>query len=342
MTEPANKSSLDNLGLDQLGSALELCFKLFRYLFFICLIGFLLSGVHTVPQGKVAYVQRWGAWIEDAETPGIHLSYPPFVDKVIYFDLQEQRTLELDNFDAPEAGRGTMSDKALLTGDGQIIHTRWVLTYTVKNPIDIWNLLGHDFEDKLNPYLSKLLSSLVISECSNSTIDELLSQHQKLQQSVFDRFTIHLQDMKSGIEIIDLNLIGPRVPPSTVESFENVQRQLLYNENIRGEADFFAENLYRKIDVSKSQFIGRAKAQAKAITQQLKGEALAINTLLKKYDKKTREAYLEQKIQTALQNAMANNSEQIYVLQPGGERRIQLGADPELRRALQKSKKERK
>jgi hypothetical protein len=75
--------------------------------------------------------------------------------------------------------------------------------------------------------------------------------------------------------------------------------------------------------------------------QQLKGEALAINTLINKYDKETRQAYLEQRLQTALLNAMEKNVEQTFILQPGGERRIQLSSDPQLRRTLiKKMKKE--
>lgn len=335
------RNSSEQLGLSQLGEALKLCFKLFRYLFFICLAGFLLSGIHTVPQGKVAYIQRWGNWLEHMESPGIHFALPPFIDKVVIFDLQEQRSLELQQFDAPDAGRNTMSDRALLTGDGQIVHTKWVLTYRIKEPKAVWNLLGKNYDETLNPFLEKILASLIISQCSNLNIDDLLSQHQKLQGNVNDSFYAALQKMETGLEVIDLNLIGPRVPPSTVDAFENVQRQLLYNENIRGQAELFARQLYQKIEVTQSQNIGQAKANAQAVTQQLKGEALAIKTLVEKYDAKTRAAYLEQRLQTALQNAMAKNVEQTFVLQPGGERRIQISSDPELKRALiKKMKKE--
>ena len=330
----------EHLGLSQLGDALKLCFKLFRWLFFVCLIGFLLSGVHTVPQGKIAYIQRWGSWLAKPENPGIHLAYPPFVDQVITFDLKEQRTLELDQFDVVDAGNGSLSDRALLTGDGQIIHTKWFLTYILKDPTAIWNLLGANYEERLDDFLKKLLSSIIISQCSNTSIDELLSQHQKLQLNVSDQFDAQLQRLQAGLEVNDLNLIGPKVPPSTSEAFENVQRQILYNENIRGQAEVFANRLYRNIEVAYSQIIGQAKAKAKAITQQLKGEALAISTLVDKYDSKTRQAYLEQRLQTALQNAMANNKEQTFILQPGGERRVQLGPDPELKRTLQQKKKE--
>lgn len=333
------KTNSEQLGLLQLGEALKLCFKLFRWLFFICLIGFLLSGIHTVPQGKVAYIQRFGNWMAEPETPGIHFAFPPFIDKVVIFDLQEQRSLELTQFDAPDAGKNTMSDRALLTGDGQIVHTKWVLTYRIKDPQAIWNLLGSNYDKECNAFLEKILSSLVISQCSKLNIDGLLVQHQKLQSHVTDQLQAALQNLDTGLEIIDLNLIGPRVPPSTVEAFENVQRQLLYNENIRGQAELFANQLYQKIDVAQSQSLGQAKAQAQAIVQQLKGEALAIRTLVNKYDQKTRQAYLEQRLQTALQNAMAKNVEQTFILQPGGERRIQLSSDPELRRKLIKKMK---
>jgi len=339
MTEPQSLVAADNLGLSQLGAALKLCFKLFRWLFFICLIGFLLSGIHTVPQGKMAYVQRWGSWLTEPEPPGIHFAYPPFIDRVITFDLQEQRRLEIDHFDAPNTGNNSISDRALLTGDGQILHTKWVLTYRIKNPISTWNLLGSKFDKNLNTYLDRLLSSLIIIHCSNSSIDGLLSQHQKLQKNILARFEIQLQQLQTGIEIVDLNLIGPRVPPATVAAFENVQRQLLYNENIRGDAELFADKLYRNIEVAQSQNLGQAKAKANALAQQLKGEALAIKTLVEKYDEETRQAYLAQRLQTALQNAMTNNREQTFVLQPGGERRVQLGPDPELRRSLQKKLK---
>jgi membrane protease subunit HflK len=335
------KTNTEQLGLSQLGEALRLCFKLFRWLFFICLIGFLLSGIHTVPQGKIAFIQRFGEWMAEAETPGIHFALPPFIDKVVIFDLQEQRSLELTQFDAPDAGKNTMSDRALLTGDGQIVHTKWALTYRIKEPQDVWNLLGADYDKTLNPFLEKILASLVISQCSDLNIDGLLVQHQKLQNHVTDNLQAALQNLNTGLEIIDLNLIGPRVPPSTVDAFENVQRQLLYNENIRGQAELYAEQLYQKIDVTRSQNIGQAKAKAQSIVQQLKGEALAINTLINKYDKETRQAYLEQRLQTALLNAMEKNVEQTFILQPGGERRIQLSSDPQLRRTLiKKMKKE--
>ena len=97
-------------GWSQLEDALKWCFRLFKGAFILCVISFFLSGIHTIPQGKMGGVQRLGTWLPELEEPGLHFGFPSLVDRVIIFEPQKRKELNILDFSPAIQQRGGSSD----------------------------------------------------------------------------------------------------------------------------------------------------------------------------------------------------------------------------------------
>ena len=325
-----------NEGWEHLEDALKLCFRLFSWAFYLCLLAFAFSGVHTVPQGKIAQIQRMGQWVDAIEQPGLHFAFPSFIDKVIYFDIQKRHKLECSAFQPPLANNNNGSDRALLTSDGQLMHSRWILIYRLENARNTYNNFGSVEPADIDRLLESFLRANVIRVSASRNIDALLSQQDQYRKAVHDELKNQLALMGSGLAIESLSLEAPDVPSATRMAFETVQRAKLNKDQRRQQALNIARQKDQELLAQQSQKLGKATSDAQSIRSSLNAEAMNLKALLEKLDPLMQKTWMDVRRQDALRLALEHNVDQTYWLQPGGEMRLQLGKDPkidQLRRA---------
>ena len=330
-----------NAGLEHLEDALRLCFRLFCWAFYFCLMAFALSGVHTVPQGKVAQIQRWGTWLTHVEQPGLHFAFPSFIDRVIVFDIQKRQKIACTAFQPPLLSNNNGSDKALLTADGQLMHSRWTLTYRLEDPQKTFSSFGSVEIADIDRLLESFLKANVIRVSASRSIDNLLSQQDLYRKAVNEQLKNQLDLLGSGLSIESLNLESPDVPSATREAFESVQKAKLNKDQRRQQAINLARQKEQELLAHQSQILGKAYSEAQSIRSSLSAEALNLKALLSQLDPLMQQTWLKCRRQEALQLALQQNVDQTYWIQPGGELRLNLGKDPkidQLRRAQTQKK----
>lgn len=300
-----------------------------------------------MPQGKVASIQRLGRWLPELEGPGLHFAYPSFVDRVFTFEPLRRKELLLKSFAQPEMSSGT-TDTALITGDGQLIHSEWSMVYRVESPLKMLKSFGtpddpEELAQRIEKQLQQLFIGAIISQTGNRSIDNILSQQHHYRSAVDTSCREKLAKVDNGIVIEELKLNSVSVPSNTQEAFQQVQRQMLLKDQMRQEAINFAEQQKSLLQANTSQRLGQAKVQAQQIKSHMQAEANSLKALVAQ-SSEGQQAWLDFKWQRTLQEGLSQNTEQTYVLQPGGELRLELAKDPKvekLRREAQKNNSSR-
>lgn len=318
----------EDQGLQHLEAALRLCFGGFRIVFWICFAVFLLSGIHSVPQGHVGHVQRFGAWIEKEEGPGVHFAFPPFIDRVYIDNVQRLRSLTLTRFKAPDNGLNDSGGEAILTAGGQLLHHQWTLNYRLADPIDARRCFPGLEQVHIDEVLSDWMSSIILIESSKRTIDQLLQNQTAYALSVREQFEERLRSSKSGLIVEELGMHDLAVPELTRDAFEEVQMQLLGRDRQREEAKNEARKLEQRARSMVSSTLGKARSDAETTIADLNADARNLKALTREHDETSRMTFLELKGLSMLRSALESNRDQTYLTLPGGELRLKISKDP--------------
>ena len=165
-------SNLDRLeeidpAQQSLSDALRVSFWLLKLIMIILAIIYCFSGVFSVPQQQLAVRLRFGQIISDAEgnqvaQPGLHLGLPYPIERVIYVTTSPQ-TMTINRAFWYELTAGDLSqtkdqmasrrfgkplnpekDGSLLTGDANIVHAQYEITFRVADPVSYVENVGDD------------------------------------------------------------------------------------------------------------------------------------------------------------------------------------------------------
>ena len=140
-TDPASRS---------LSEALLVSFRILKIVMLVLVVAYLASGVFTVQPGEEAIVLRFGKVAGPPRTPGLRFSLPYPIDEKIIVPVKEKKTLELDSFwfqmRAKDLGKeldlispmsdglNPVNDGALITGDKNLVHLTFLITYRIADP----------------------------------------------------------------------------------------------------------------------------------------------------------------------------------------------------------------
>jgi membrane protease subunit HflK len=227
--DPANRS---------LSDALLLSFRILKVAMFFLVLAFLGSGVFIVEPDEQAIVMRFGKVLPEARGPGLHFSLPYPVDEVIRVPVKQKKTINLDSFwfqvnpkdegkdldllSPSGEGLNPAVDGALITGDRNLMHVRFQVTYRIEDPLDY---VLHIVETEAEEQVRAAVESSTIAVVAGQEADEILrGQVTPITESVLARAQARLDELKTGIqlELLSVRLKSP--PLATRDAFAEVQR----------------------------------------------------------------------------------------------------------------------
>ncbi|RLS50504.1 MAG: hypothetical protein DWH87_01875 [Planctomycetota bacterium] len=243
-TDPAPLSDGPDSPLDpaqrSLAEALRLSFGILRLVMLALLAAYAFSGLFSVGSNEAALRLRFGRYVgppgEQVLERGTYLAAPFPIEQVITIDTRPQ-SLVLDRefwYDAAGRERGRTQaeirrsrsgpldptrDGSLLTGDVNIVHARWTVTYRVADPVAYLTNVG-------DPELARSLVRCVIAQGIVHTVarqpaDEVLKAAVNREAAAGlarDRLT----SMQTGLTIDQLALDEVSAPGSVLDSLEAV------------------------------------------------------------------------------------------------------------------------
>ena len=247
--QPKNQNSESSRGLLALLASIALVFKGLRLTILVLFIGYLFSGIFVVHPEQKSFILRFGSIVKKNEVPRViesgrwNWAWPKPIDEVVHVPVKRSKTISLNqfwydeesNFGSGEQKNSTEAyrtlvpgvDGYLLTGDKNIVHTKWSLTYLISEPIRFHTRYAEPEKALLNG-----LESAVLHCVSQHPVDHVLyRQSEQIRNQVFDILKRRFRDMEIGVTIQNITYDRKETPRSTNASFEAVQQADQQREN---------------------------------------------------------------------------------------------------------------
>jgi len=231
MMDPANRA---------LAEALQILLRILQGGLVVIFALYLLSGFQSVKQGQTGIRLLFGAIQSEGLEPGFHFSLPyPIgglerVDQGTLIDRLDTQFWQFLKSDAERsmptnelpmmASLNPERDGAVLTGDGNVAHTRWQVAYVRGDPTAWARNVTPEAE---RPLVLGAVQRGVVQAIAEVSVDDLLRQSSRDTEQVALRAAevaqAALDRMGTGIRIQRLDL-SERIPPTFLrERFSQVQ-----------------------------------------------------------------------------------------------------------------------
>ena len=224
-------------------------------------------------------------------------SWPKPIDEVIHVPVKQIRTLTINNFwyheDTPKrnekdpksmiAGKTLVPgiDGYLLTGDNNIVHTKWSLAYRISDPVLF-------FSKYIEPEvaITKTMENAVIKCISKTTIDHALFRNsEQLRLLILEEVRRNLAHLKLGVNVENVTYDSKEPPLPTRSSFQAaIQAEQQKDERINS-ALSFAEETKQKAFGTSSQIIANAEKYRKRIVSAVEADKNYFSKILGEYKK---------------------------------------------------------
>jgi membrane protease subunit HflK len=337
----------------------------------------------TVKPDEQALVLRFGKIQGIGEKrllqPGLHWALVPLdevvripvkkvqlmpIDAFWYYQTEEEKLSGQSRSVRPTETLNPLRDGYCLTrndttegvggNDYNIVHSKWQLTYTIKDPElffkNIWvkaTAPGQTYADVLNQSISQLLQSqasdAIVATMVHYSIDDVIRSRGDISANVASLLQRKLDAIESGVRVDGMQLTQATWPRQVDDAFVASIKASQESEKRVSEAKGYAENILNEAggpvvyqildqlknptmtpkeqDVLWSELAGSAQeqiAQARAyrtsVVESAKANADYLRTILPEYSK--RPTLVVQKIyQDTVENVL-NNADEKIVLQP--------------------------
>jgi membrane protease subunit HflK len=333
-------------GTAALTEALNASFRLFRWTMVGLVAAYLCSGLFIVKQHEQAFVLRFGQITglgqDRIKGPGFHWTLPRPFSEIVRVPVERVQTLSTRSFwqgAAPEFQDETASqpgptlrpgrDGYTLTGDANLLHSRWSVRYTIEDA-ETWAFGLADGEAALRADLDQA----VVAATARFSIDRALrTELEALRGEVESnlRRLVEAHGLAVRIQGVDLLAIIP--PPQVAEAFDEVIRAEQERGGTISGARAYAARTANEARGEAARILTEGETFKRRLIDEISADATYFEQVYAKYVRNpdvVRQTLLQDTVRRTLRNV-----EQKYVVHAGNnglppQIRLQLG--PETRR----------
>jgi membrane protease subunit HflK len=275
-------------GYSYLSNALKVSFALLKVIMIILVVIFVVSGFRKVEQNEQALVLRFGKIRGLGEDrvlgPGLKILWPYPIHEIVKIPVQRKINVGLNLFwyyqkPGDEMGetvntpitptlnplidgyclvRGEKQGSLIELTEGSdynILHSKWVLTYQIVNPVSFYKSCfvdesglqagqnyGDVIEQSITPFLGSLLADAVVRTMVNYTIEEAMYERSAgVTEHVKRLLQDKLDGLNCGIRVIDVQRNRIAVPRQVAQAFQAAHRAVQAREKAISEAKLYYE-----------------------------------------------------------------------------------------------------
>jgi regulator of protease activity HflC (stomatin/prohibitin superfamily) len=315
-------------GMHALVQMLRVLFFCLRILIIVVFIYMLFSGMFRVDEQNQAMLFRFGSLQSRVLEPGQgetsiltsgrwYWAWPYPIDWVKVIPVQTSVTVTTDNLFMPwvnpQTGKSPESegpaalkpgtDGYILTGDTNIMHSKWDVVYVVTDASRYY-LDFYDDSDTVPEHgkrqrqrgaaatIRNLLANAVIQETATWTVEDLLANARVLEDgsvenikdNVQGRLTELLDEVGIGVQVQSVNMLDMTAPSATSDAFEEVNAS-----TEKGRAEILTARTYRDRTIlaaegHKYQIINEAKSYQSRVVESIKADSSYFETVLAEYN----------------------------------------------------------
>jgi membrane protease subunit HflK len=312
-------------GSQALSEALKSSFFVVKIVMGLLVIVFIFSGFFVVGPNERAIILRLGKPVGTGEKallgPGLHASWPyPIGDftRVSITGIQRVTSRagwyavtpeqELAGTEPPAAGTlNPAVDGYALTADGNIVHTRAILRYTIKDPIRyVFN-----FVNASNAVLNAL-DDAVLYTAAHFKVDDILTRDVAgYGEAVRSRVKELVEKQDLGIQVEQC--IPQSVPPRQLkDAFNSVLRAELGRSKTLDEAKSVANQTLSKATAEAQARVNKAEVDRALYVNDITSRANQFEQLLPKY-RENPKLFVQQRYTETIGRVFTNVQDKIMV-----------------------------
>lgn len=336
-------------GSQALVETLRIGFAVLRALMVVSLGMYVLSGIFVVRPDEAAMIMRFGAVVSGDEGPLItsgrwHWAWPQPVDRIIRIPTKTTQTLHTDYFwgrnqghsPAPpgktlpvDAGGQSLkpgADGYLVTGDRNIVHAQWSLTYHITDPLQFLTAAVSAEEMIRNGFHQIILRTVAQTPIS----DLLYAGAEPLRLRVQEAAAKRIGAMPLGIAVDHVGYLQREPPRSTTAAFHQLaEADQGANETIN-KAKGYAHQRWTEAQGTSARITAEAEAYRERTVAAIRADADYFSTILAEYERSPDTLRMTLQAQT-LQQALDTVGAKYIISRTGakGPRQVRLVLGPE-------------
>jgi len=335
---PVSNVSSDTGG-QALAEALRLSFRLLRGAMLLILLGYLASGVFVVQQHERALVLVFGRvaglGTERIKEPGLHWTWPRPFSEVLKLPAERVQTLTTRSFwyereadFQDNAGPGPTlrpdRDGYLLTGDANLLHSRWSARYTIAQPL----AYRFGFAD-VDAVLLDELDRAVVRVSARFAVDRALrTDLEAYREAVEADLRTRIDQLQLGVRLQGVDIVGIAPPRQVAEAFDAVTQSAQERAQLISDARAYAVRAVNEAQGDGERLRSEGEAFRQARITEVKAQADTFERIYSKW-KDSPDTVARTLLQDGVRRALSG-VEQKYVVHAGdADQEIRLQLSPE-------------
>jgi len=287
------------------------------------LVLWMASGIYRVEAGHQGVVMLFGEHIPEKDSgSGLHWFFPSPIGKVLTPNVEAVRRIDVGFVAAAQSQgfnrnitpeRAILEESLMLTKDQNIIDVQSTVQWKIK---DAGNYL---FNIRDPEGTVKVAAESAMREVIGQTNLEnaLTTDRQLVQDRTRELLQEILDDYKSGITVLQVQLLKVDPPAQVIDAFNDVQSARQDLDRKKNEAQAYANQVVPTAEGQAAQILQQAEAYKEQVAKEAEGEAKRFLSVYETYkvakDVTTQRLYLE-----AMEEILMNSNKVILDQNGGG------------------------
>jgi membrane protease subunit HflK len=317
-----------------LNEALGSAFRAMRVVMVLMALAYLASGVFVVRQHEKAIVLVFGRVSgigdESIKGPGLHWTWPRPVTEIVRLPAERVQTLAVDSFwyqragdfqdnAAPPSALRPESEGYAITGDANLLHTRWALRYTLAQPDTVafrWSDVAVVLRQEVERAVTRVTATTPIDRALRTDLEGFRAA---VEREVRGR----LELLALGVRLQGMDILASAPPQQVAQAFEDVTRAEMERAKQISDARAYASRALNEAQGEK----GRILSEGESYRQRIVSETGAQADYFAKVNEQYRQnpAIVKAALQrAAVQRALSGVDQKFVVGGEGQEIRLQI------------------
>ena len=285
------------------------------------LVLWLASGLYRVDAGHQGVVMLFGEHMPEKDSgSGLHWYFPSPIGKVLTPNVEAVRRIDVGFVAAGQTQgfnrnitpeRAVLEESLMLTQDQNIIDVQFTVQWKIK---DAGNYL---FNIRDPEGTVKVAAESAMREVIGQTNLEnaLTTDRQLVQDGTRESLQLILDDYKSGITILQVQLLKVDPPAQVIDAFNDVQSARQDLDRKKNEAQAYANQVVPAAQGRSAQMLQQAEAYKEQVSKEAEGEAKRFLSVYESY--KVAKDVTKQRLYLEAMEEILKNSNKVILDQNG-------------------------
>mgnify|MGYP001167421310 CR=1 FL=1 len=345
-----------DLGLKAFIRSMKIAFLIMAVLIIGMLVYFFaFGGLILVEAHESVLLVKFGK-VQDVYTKGVYWAFPRPINEFVRIPMVPQTfsvSFEAQKNPMQEPGQqqgGALApgrDNYLLSGDANIVHTRWNVVFKISDARKYYESLiaatapfnttpGRKADATEEFYsggpvvmMQNLLRSIVIKTTATQPVEQTLYNNQKYIDMVLSCFIKAVADMNAGLAVESVT-IGAATPPlGTKAAFDEVSNARQEREKMISDALAYQVEQENGAKAEKVMVLAEATNYRKRVVSEIKSETFYFNKINEEYNLSP-DTVLVSLYNYALSDVLSNTKDKFIIYKSArGNQEVRLKINPE-------------